>query len=93
MTPAEQIQFQISSLSDALSKALPTYATLLRDIRKQLNETPECVTLLSEEDISVVIRGAEKFSGFQLAESVVSKKSTAASQKKQIAQLNLDEDI
>ena len=65
-----QINLEIKSKLDELEQALleqhPSMPTLLRDIHKTLKAQPEIVTLMSEEEIAIVVRGLEKQTNSQL---------------------------
>lgn len=69
-TPAFILKEKVASLEAALLSAHPTMPILLREIHTALRAQPENVTLLSEEDISVLVRGLQKQTGVFLAESV-----------------------
>ena len=69
-TPAFILKEKVASLEAALLSAHPTIPTLLREIHTALRAQPETVTLLSEEEISVLVRGLQKQTGVFLAESV-----------------------
>ena len=56
MTPSEQIKEKIISLESALLAQHPSMPTLLRDIWQQLKSNPDCVTLLSETEIGVIVK-------------------------------------
>lgn len=60
MTPHEQVRANIISLQSALLSAHPTMPGLLQQIHRQLKQDPEVVTLLSEEEINIVIEGLKK---------------------------------
>lgn len=65
-----QLKEKVASLEAALLSAHPSMPLLLRDIHTALRAQPENVTLLSEEEISILVRGLEKQTGVYLAESV-----------------------
>lgn len=60
MTPAEQLKESVLSLQSALLAAHPTMPSLLQQIHRKLKEDPEIVTLLSEEDIGIIVSGLMK---------------------------------
>lgn len=60
MTPHEAISFKIAELGEAVQKALPNMPTLLRDIHANLKQDPEIVTLLSREEVSIIVSGLSK---------------------------------
>lgn len=69
-TQAFLLKEKVASLEASLLSAHPTMPTLLREIHTALRAQPENVTLLSEEEISVLVRGLQKQTGVFLAESV-----------------------
>ena len=77
MTPQEQLSEQIASLQGALLSAHPTLPTLLRTIHKNLREDPELVTLLSEEEIGVIVSGLKKQTNTEISASVLKTKTKA----------------
>jgi hypothetical protein len=60
MTPIEQLQEKVGKLQEALLSAHPSMPVLLRDIHNHLKQDEECVTLLSEEEIGVIVNGLMK---------------------------------
>lgn len=58
----EHLQFlsKLSELEGMLLAAHPSMPTLLRDIHTQLSKDPEIVTLLSEDQIGVIVNGLKK---------------------------------
>jgi hypothetical protein len=60
MTPHEQAREKILQLESALLSSHPTMPGLLREIHTQLKNDPEIVTLLSEEEIHIVVSGLSK---------------------------------
>jgi len=61
---------KVASLEAALLSAHPTMPALLKEIHSALRAQPENVTLMSEEEISVIVRGLQKQTGTYLAETV-----------------------
>lgn len=76
----EEIQMKIAELQEALLNAHPTMPLLLRDIHKKLQSDPATVTLLSEEEISIIVSGLKLQTNVELANA--SKSSSAASKTK-----------
>lgn len=87
------VSMEIAKLEEALHKTLPDFPNLLRNIHKQLRANPDCVTLLKEEEIAVVVKSLEKFSATQIVGDTVKSASKPASLKKKLGALNLDEDL
>lgn len=84
MTPAEQLKEKILSLEQALLSVHPTMPVLLRDIHEKLKQDAEIVTLLSEEEIEIIVRGLKQQTKTELATSLLksAKSSTTKSLKK-----------
>lgn len=59
-----QLNLEIKSKLDELESALlsnhPSMPTLLRDIHKTLKAQPDVVTLMSESELAIVVRGLDK---------------------------------
>lgn len=72
MTPHEQVQEKILALDAAMKAANPEMPTLLRDIHTQLRNDPDVVTLLSEEEIAIIVQGLDKQTGNNLVAKVMS---------------------
>jgi hypothetical protein len=60
MTPHEIISIKIQELYDAVQSTLPNMPTLLREIHSNLKQDPEIVTLLTPEQISIIVSGLSK---------------------------------
>lgn len=58
MTPEQtyELKEKVASLESMLLKQNPEMPLLLRKIHTQLAQDPELVTLLSEEDIGIIVR-------------------------------------
>ncbi len=69
-TIAFLLKEKVASLEAALLSAHPTMPALLKEIHSALRAQPENVTLMSEEEIAVIVRGLQKQTGTYLAESV-----------------------
>ena len=76
------ISNNIISLDAAIKGNHPSMPRLLQDIWTTLNKYPEQVTLLSEEDIEVVISGLEKLVDTDLA--AITLKSATSSKKSKV---------
>ena len=79
-----ELKEKLAALQSALLSQHPTMPTLLREIHMALKKQPENVTLLSEEEVHVIVQGLEKQTGVFLAESVgkTAKKSAAVNKIK-----------
>lgn len=56
----EAISIKIQELYEAVQKTLPNMPSLLRDIHQNLRTDPEIVTLLSPEEVSIIVSGLSK---------------------------------
>lgn len=68
---AFQIKEKLARLETALNEKLPGIATLLRDIHSSLKKDPDVVTLLSEEECSILVQGLKKQTATEIATSVI----------------------
>lgn len=83
-----EIKSKLDELQAALLSAHPTMPTLLRDIHRTLKAQPEQVTLMSEDEIAIVVAGLDKQTNTHIAQ-VTTKKSTSKS--KALKNVTLDE--
>lgn len=65
-----EIKSKLDELESMLLSQHPGMPTLLRDIHKTLKAQPDQVTLMTEEEIQVVVRGLEKQTNSYLADSI-----------------------
>jgi hypothetical protein len=70
---ADQIREQIASLESMLLASNPTMPTLLRTIHTALSKDKDIVTLLTEEEIGVLVRGLMTHSNTVIATAAVKK--------------------
>ena len=64
----ELLDMKIAELHSAIESKLPNYAGLLKDIHKLTFQNPAQATLLTPEQIRVIVTGYEKYTNVQLAE-------------------------
>lgn len=76
---AESIKAQLADLEQALEQRLPGMKTMLADIYKQMKNEPDVVTVMSEEEIAVVVRGLKVYAN---AEIPVSKSASKTKKPK-----------
>lgn len=81
LNQSELIRSNIASLQQALLDKHPQMPVLLRDIFRQLKDDPATVTILSEEEISTVVRGLENQTNTFLAASMTKAKPGSAAVK------------
>jgi len=72
---AFQIQEKLAQLEEGLEAQAPGLATLLRDIHTTLKKDPEVVTLLTEEECSILVRGLKKQTATDIATTSLKKGS------------------
>lgn len=72
MTPHEAINLKIEELSAAISSSLPSMPTLLRTIHANLKNDPELVTILTPEQVGIVVSGLMRQTQTTIATSVLS---------------------
>ena len=72
---AFQIKEKLAQLQERLETQAPGLATLLRDIHQTLKKDPDTVTLLTEEECSVLVRGLKKQTATEIATSALKNKS------------------
>lgn len=80
MSPEQTYEFKekVASLESMLLKAHPEMPLLLRTIHTQLSQDPELVTLLSEEDIGIIVRGLSVQMKVEISTTPVKKESANA---------------
>lgn len=87
-----QLNLDIKTKLDELEQVLlsnhPTLPTLLRDIHKTLKAQPDIVTLMSEEEIALVVQGLTKQTNSKLVESTL---KPSASKKASLKKVTSDE--
>jgi len=71
----------IAQLNNALLTSHPSMPVLLRTIHKQLRDDPELVTILSEEELGIIVNSLKKQTNTEIVASVV-KGSKATGKKK-----------
>ena len=76
MTPADQVREKLAKLEQMVTAKTPGLPTLLRDIHSQLKKDAELVTLLSDEECSVLVRGLKTQTSTEIAVKAVKKGTT-----------------
>lgn len=93
MTPYEQLQEKVLSLDTSIKSRHPTMPTLLQEIWRALKAQPENVTLMSEDEIGIVVSGLQMQTNTSLAQTMGKQSKSAAATKgvaAKITQLGLD---
>lgn len=83
---AMEVQNKIEELSNLLLAQHPTMPVLLQEIHKTLKQQPENVTLLSDEQIGVIVSGLLKHTATAISTKTTTKK-TKVSQKLNLSDL------
>lgn len=85
-----EIQLKLADLQSALLEKNPQMPLLLRDIHSQLKQNPEVVTLMTEEEIAVVIAGLSQQTLTHLSGSTL-KSAKSASGKASLKKVSTDD--
>jgi len=85
-----ELQEKLTALQSAILAKHPTMPTLLQDIHRALKLQPENVTLMSEEEIAIVVSGLQAQTQVSLVKEVVAKKATTKSVTARFAALGMD---
>jgi len=72
MTPHEIIALKIQELYASVQQTLPNMPTLLRDIHSNLKTDPELVTLLTPDEVSIIVSGLSKQTQTTITTSILS---------------------
>lgn len=72
-----ELQSKVSELQSVLIAAHPRMPVLLREIHTQLRKDPEIVTLLSEEEIGVIVNGLKLQTNTVIATTIMKAPSAA----------------
>lgn len=67
MNLQEQIQEKIAEIQTSLEASATGLPTLLRTVHSQLKKDPDLVTLLSDEECSILVRGLKEHTKIELA--------------------------
>ncbi len=71
----DQLKMQVAELEQAILSAHPTLPVLLQQIHRAIKADPEQVTLLSEEEIGVIVNGLSKQTATEIATSISTKRT------------------
>lgn len=64
------LQIKVSELQNALLTLHPTMPVLLREIHNHLKKDPEIVTLMTEDEIGVVVNGLKRQTTTEIVTSI-----------------------
>ena len=84
---AFEVREKLAQLETALLETTPNMATLLRDIHRTLKNDSDVVTILSEEECSILVRGLKKQTATTIATSAAKKAPKKAMSKMTVADL------
>ncbi len=71
---AFEIREKLAQLEAGLLETTPNIASILRDIHRTLKADSDLVTILSEEECSILVRGLKKQTSTAIATSAVKSK-------------------
>jgi hypothetical protein len=84
------IKGKIAEMNTALLASNPLMPVLLREIHQHLRKDPELVTIITEEEIGMIVNGLKKQTNTVLATTTI-KQSTSKAEKVKQAKLTLDD--
>ena len=83
---AYQVREKLAALEAALNAKVPNITSILRDIHTQLKKDTELVTLLTEEECSILVRGLKKQTATEIATAALK-----GSRKKSLSKTTVDD--
>ena len=78
---AFMVREKLASLQTMLTDNLPNISTVLRDIHSTLKKDPDVVTILTDEEVAILVNGLDKQTQANLAGSVAKSKTPKAKLK------------
>lgn len=78
---AYEVREKLAQLEEALLKGTPNMPVLLRDIHSHLKRDPDVVTILSDEECSILVRSLKKQTNTEIAIAATKKKGKKAMSK------------
>jgi len=87
MNLQEQLQGKIAEMSEILENSAPGLPTLLRTIHSQLKKDPNLVTILTDEECSVLVKGLKEHTKIELACVAIKSKPRVALKNTTVADL------
>lgn len=85
-----QLKAKITEMNTLLLADHPQMPVLLRDIHNQIRRDPELVTIITEEEIGMIVNGLKKQTKTELVTQTVKASKTAAT-KKALSKLTADD--
>jgi hypothetical protein len=83
---AYEVKEKLAALEAALLSDTPAMPTLLRDIHRKLKSDPDVVTILTEEECAILVRGLKKQTSTNIATKAIKKGAT-----KSLSKLSVDD--
>lgn len=84
------IKSKILEMNTALLSNNPIMPILLREIHSHLRKDPELVTIISEEEIGMIVNGLKKQTSTELVTSTI-KQSTTKATKEKLSKVSVDD--
>ena len=78
---AFSIREKLAQLEEALTASTPNMPVLLRDIHRELKADPDVVTILSDEECSILVRGLKKQTSTEIATKAIKKTTKKAASR------------
>lgn len=75
------IKEKLAQLQEALLEATPNMPVLLRDIHRELKADPDVVTVLSDEECAILVKGLKKQTSTEIATKAIKKTTKKAAKK------------
>lgn len=73
---------ELAELEQALKQQIPEFRTVLRDIHQKLRQDPELVTVMSDEEIGLIVSGLVLHTNTEIIAPKAAKAARAASKAK-----------
>lgn len=80
-TQAYEIKEKLLSLETALLEGTPNMPSLLQDIHRNLKRDPDLVTILSNSECSIIVRGLLKQTNETIATKAIKKAKSTSTKK------------
>lgn len=75
----DEVKMKFAALDECIKAAHPTLPILLKEIHTLLKNDPAIVTLLSEEEIAIVVEGLKKQTKVEISSAALKKKTSLKS--------------
>jgi hypothetical protein len=76
-----ELKEKVAELSELILSKHPRMPLLLREIHTALRKQPENVTLMSEEEVAVVVAGLKVQTGVEFATAAIKDKSSSTTKR------------